>query len=412
MTLKELFYKYLDDSMTPEELKLFRELASLKENRLELDQLLREWVDRDFPFAAAEVVDTQAIYSGILERVDLGGGAAVTDEQRSALAADQRQSGLTADQRWSGRRISLTCLIPAAACLLLVFGLHLFYRPVSPSTSIVNAKPASIVPAGNKAVLTLADGRQIVLDSAAEGSLAVQGASQVVKLASGQIAYKTAGRGDANKPMAVSYNTMTTPRGGLYQLTLPDGSRVWLDASSSLTYPVAFTGKQRVVALTGEAYFEIAPDANQPFSVSTGGATVHVLGTEFNMNAYPDEEAVSTTLVSGSVRVASTVRQQEIHPGQQASLLKDGKLSLSTPDLREVLAWKQGQFRFKDQPIRAIMRQVSRWYDVDVKFAGPEPQTKFSGVISRKQDVTELLEALKETGDFSFTIRDRTIIVK
>ena len=204
----------------------------------------------------------------------------------------------------------------------------------------------SLPPASDKAILTLANGTRIVLDNAANGNLAQQGNTRVVKLAGGQLAYQ-AGATDPQAPPV--YNEMTTPRGGYYQLVLPDGSKVWLDAASSVRYPTAFTGTTRSVELSGEAYFEIAPNASQPFLITSNGVTVQVLGTEFNLMAYADEDAVRTTLVSGSVRADPRKGDQlQIRPGQQASWPRSGDaLKLVAPDMQEVLAWKQGEFRFQ-----------------------------------------------------------------
>jgi transmembrane sensor len=405
MTLEELFYKYLDENITPDELRLFREMATREENRAELDRLFAEWMEQDLPFAEPEVIDIEAMYFELTRKKNIP----VADGQ--VPVAD-------------GRRVfrnffSLRGAVLAAACLLLVFSLFLLRRPAAVAVRPF-AKAPVISPAGNRATLTLADGRRIVLDSAANGNLAVQGNSQVVKLAGGQVVYRDGaggsggnGGGEKGAGGSLAYNIMTTPRGGYYQIVLPDGSKVWLDAASSLRYPTAFTGTERLVELTGEAYFEIAPNVNQPFLVSSNGVTVQVLGTEFNMMAYSDEDAIRTTLVKGSVRVVCGNGHEQIRPGQQASWMRSGgALQLSTPDMAGVLAWKLGQFRFQGLPISAIMRQVARWYDVDVEFRGTQPATEFNGVISRKKEVAELLAVLQETEDVHFTLQGRRIIVE
>ena len=404
MTLEELFYKYLDENITPDELRLFREMATREENRAELDRLFAEWMDQDFPFAEPEMIDIEAMYFELTRK-------------KNIPVADDRPAV-------RNRSFPLRVVVLAAACLLVVVSLFLLRRPAAVVMNPV-AKAAVISPAGNKATLTLADGRRIELDSAANGNLAVQGNSQVVKLAGGQVVYRdgaggmggngTGGSGGGEKGAggSLAYNIMTTPRGGYYQVVLPDGSKVWLDAASSLRYPTAFAGTERLVELTGEAYFEIAPNMNQPFLVSSNGVTVQVLGTEFNMMAYSDEDAIRTTLVKGSVRVVCGNGHEQIRPGQQASWMRSGgALQLSTPDMAGVLAWKLGQFRFQGLPISAIMRQVARWYDVDVEFRGAQPATEFNGVISRKKEVAELLAVLQETEDVHFTLQGRRIIVE
>ena len=422
MIFAELFYKYLDENITPDELRLFREMATREENRAELDRLFAEWMDQDFPFAEPEVIDIEAMYFELTRKKNIPVSVGQTP---------------VADGRRDFRKTSfpLRGAVLAAACLLVVISLFLLRRPAAVEMRPV-AKTPVISPAGNKATLTLADGRRIVLDSAANGNLAVQGNSQVVKLAGGQVVYRDGmggrdgneaggtggngaggsggnGGGEKGAGGSLAYNILTTPRGGYYQVVLPDGSKVWLDAASSLRYPTVFRGTERLVELTGEAYFEIAPDMNQPFLVSSNGVTVQVLGTEFNMMAYSDEDAIRTTLVKGSVRVVCGNGHEQIRPGQQASWMRSGgALQLSTPDMAGVLAWKLGQFRFQGLPISAIMRQVARWYDVDVEFRGAQPATEFNGVISRKKEVAELLAVLQETEDVHFTLQGRRIIVE
>ncbi|HEY4289044.1 MAG TPA: FecR family protein [Puia sp.] len=411
MTIEELFRKYLDDDMTAEELRLFRELAAHKENRAELDRLLAAWVEKEFPFQHPEEMDIDALYQELTSSKDI-------PIANSAPA--------TSLQSRSGRRtLFLSAFAVAAACLVVVAGIFLFDRPVPKPEQIAAKAQLSqpvIVPAGNKAILTLADGSRIVLDSVSDGKLTDQGNTRVVKLAGGQLAYQVekAGpsrsfgpSGKAATPGELSYNEIATPRGGFYQLILPDGSKVWLDAASSLRYPTAFTGKDRSVELTGEAYFEIASNTNQPFLITTRGIMVQVLGTELNLMAYQDEDAIRTTLVSGSLRVVRDNVSKQIRPGQQASWSRGGTAwQLSTPDMREVVAWKQGEFRFQGLPISVIMRQIARWYDVDIEFQGAQPTNEFDGVIPRKKSVTELLTILEQTDEVHFTLRGRKIIVE
>jgi transmembrane sensor len=418
MTVEELFRKYLDDHMTADELLRFREVAARAENRAELDRLIALWINQEFPSPQPEDIDVDALYLELTQNknIPVATDSVVNPDPRSSLRP--RVSPEPAGH--STRKIFFLSSV-AAACLLL-FALNLFLlgrhsaKKMSPQ---IAAKPKApvITPAGDKAVLTLADGSHIVLDGAANGQLASQGSTQVVKLAGGELAYRTAGAGAG--PTAgigqttVFYNEIATPRGGFYRLILPDGSKVWLDAASSLRYPTAFEGKERSVELTGEAYFEIAPKTDQPFLITAQGMTVQVLGTEFNLMAYSDEDAIRTTLVSGSLRVVRGNDRQQIRPGQQASWSHGGNAwQLSNPDLREVLAWKQGEFRFQDLPIAAIMRQIARWYDVDIEFRGPQPASEFNGVISRKKAVTDLLTVLEQTDDVHFTLQGRKIIVE
>ncbi len=421
MTVEELFRKYLDDNMTADELLRFREAVARPENRAVLDKLFAQWINREFPFPQPEEIDIDALYLELTQNkhIPVAAGASIAAGGQSDTRASFR-----------GKIVFFRIAAVAAACVLLAVGLFLLRRP-SPRSLVAAqavAKAPVIVPAGDRAVLTLADGTRIVLDSAANGRLASQGNTQVLKLAGGQLAYRVgemghggpgvgpAGSGTGSAGSGVPpllYNEIATPRGGFYRLILPDGSAVWLDAASSLRYPTAFTGKQRSVELSGEAYFEIAPRSDQPFLITTRGVTVEVLGTEFNLMAYQDEEAIRTTLVSGSVRVVRGDIRQQIRPGEQASWSNGAKAwQLSNPDLREVLAWKQGEFRFQGLPISAIMRQIARWYDVDIEFRGPQPAREFNGIISRKKAVTDLLTVLEQTDDVHFTLQGRKIIVE
>lgn len=397
MTLAELLRKYLDDELSPEELRLFREAAMQPENRAELDRLLAEWVDRDLPRVAAEAIDVDGWYAELT--------------QRHSIPADR-----TPPHR--GRRLFLFFAAAAAVCMLAVAGVFLFHHAASVAVIVKKTAPPAIIPAGNKAVLTLADGSHIVLDSAANGPLARQGGMQVIKLAGGQLAYTATKAGTVAGTISAGdehplYNEISTPRGGFYELQLPDGSKVWLDAASSLRFPTAFSGASRSVELTGEAYFEVAPRSQQPFLITTQGVTVQVLGTELNLMAYADEDAIRTTLVNGAVRVLRGNYQQQIKPGEQAAWLRDGgRWQVTTPDLDQVLAWKRMEFRFEGLSIDAIMRQIGRWYDVDIEFRGPHPVGEFSGDISRKKSVSDLLTVLEQTDIVHFTIEGRKIIVE
>ena len=401
MTLEALLRKYLDDDLSPEELRRFRELAIQKENRAELDRLLALWIDGEFPFPQQEEIDIDTIYRDLTRDKGIPVGVPPSAAPRP-------------------RRLYFFLSVTAAACVLLAAGVFLLLRPSSHPIPLVGKapaiKPAAISPASDKAILTLADGTHIVLDSAANGTLASQGKMQVIKLSGGRLAYSPAGQSVGTDQAAgtpLLYNVIATPRGGFYQLQLPDGSKVWLDAASSLRFPTAFAGNTRAVELTGEAYFDITPNKNQPFMITTQGVTVQVLGTEFNLMAYPDEDAVRTTLVNGSVRVIRGNNLQQIRPGEQAAWLQGGKgWQVSIPDMQQVLAWKRLEFRFEGLSVDAIMRQIGRWYDVDIAYRGPTPEGEFNGVISRKKSVADLLTVLEQTDAVHFTLQGRKIIVE
>lgn len=290
-------------------------------------------------------------------------------------------------------------LPPVAAAMLLLFaGTYYFLnqQAEAPQHAVVSQTltEPDVPPGGNRAVLTLSDGSTLLLDEGNNGELAVQGNSRVVRLDSGKIVYQSAKGKDA---ATITYNTLTTPRGGQFQLSLPDGTQVWLNAASSIRYPTAFIGNGRRVAITGEVYFEVQRAA-QPFKVSTpNGAEVEVLGTHFNINAYADEKAINTTLLEGSVRVRSNDATLQLAPGQQARITNQLEL-VSDANLDQVMAWKNGAFYFDQVSLRDIMRQLSRWYDIEVQYEGNVPDISFGGKMGRDVSLSKLLHFFKGSG--------------
>ncbi|MBL7750579.1 MAG: FecR domain-containing protein [Chitinophagaceae bacterium] len=308
-------------------------------------------------------------------------------------------------------------ILPIAASFLLLIvsgGLYFLLNKNKAPQPVAEGKPqivtptnTDIAPGGNKALLTLADGSIIELDSAANGVLGKQGVSEIVKLKSGQLAYKIDGRFLTENDEAF-YNTITTPRGGQYQVTLSDGTKVWLNAASSIRFPVVFTGKERRVEVTGETYFEVKSDATRPFYVKAEQSEVEVIGTHFNINAYTDEESLKVTLLEGKVRVSSSVT---LLPGQQAQLSSSNQITTSNNvDLEEVMAWKNGRFQFKSADLQSILRQISRWYDVDVEYRG-KVNLHFTGQLTRNQNVSKVFEHLEMTGEVHFRTEGKKIIV-
>jgi Fe2+-dicitrate sensor, membrane component len=261
-------------------------------------------------------------------------------------------------------------------------------------------------PGSNKAILTLSNGRQIILTNAKTGRLAIQGQTVIRKTADGEIVYSPSSRSSS-----VVMNTMSTPRGGQYHLTLSDGTDVWLNAASSITYPVVFTGNDREVIITGEVYFQVAHNTSKPFLVKSGAQTVKVLGTHFNINAYADEASIKTTLLEGSVEVSAVGTRQTIKPGQQTEF-ENNSLKISVADTNEAIAWKDGYFQFVDADIESVMRQISRWYDVDVTFEGPVTKQRFTGRISRLRNISKVLRIIQSYQDVQLTYSGRRIMVK
>ena len=262
-------------------------------------------------------------------------------------------------------------------------------------------------PGRNTAILTLGDNSFVELDSAGNGVISTQGGS-VVQLANGELAYQA----QAN-PGAVTYNKISTPKGGEFTVTLSDGTKVWLNAASSIRFPTVFTGSKREVELTGEAYMEVAEDSKHPFEVKIRGVNVAVLGTQFNINGYEDEDELVTTLVSGRVRVSATgSNDQLLQPGQHAVLNnRNGNLFVEKADVAEETAWKNGKTYFNGANIRQIMRQISRWYNVDVEYQGNVVNMDFTCTVSRKDKLSKLLSLLELTGAVEFTMEGNTIIV-
>ena len=299
----------------------------------------------------------------------------------------------------------------AMVILAMITGYLVFFNKPKQVLAGINAKDSlkkDIAPGGNKAILTLANGSHIILDNASNGALVNQGNTKVVKLADGMLAYKQSGI----HKNEILYNTMTTPRGGEYSLTLPDGSTVWLNASSSITYPTAFTGEERNVSVTGEVYFEVAKKANQPFHVKVNDIVVEVLGTHFDINSYADEVSVKTTLLEGKVKVTKGLSSVKLVPGDQAQVDIEGILKVEKDaDIEKAMAWKEGKFLFDKDEIPAILRQVSRWYDVEVVYKAALPRYRFSGIIRRNRTLSEVLTILQGTEKIHFSIEGKKILV-
>jgi len=313
------------------------------------------------------------------------------------------------------RSISRKWMAYAAAVAIMVSaGLYTWQsvrRAPVKDDPIAKNSVTDIPPGGNKAMLTLGDGRSIILDSAANGNLAAQGGTQVIKLNDGSLSYINE---DSGTGAAVLYNTITTPRGGQYQVILPDGSKAWLNAASSLRFPTQFTGRTRTVEITGEAYFEIAKNKSVPFIVNVNNAAVKVLGTRFNVMAYGDEELMKTTLLEGAVEFINDDVHQVMKPGQQMQLSKAGRTSLITGvDTDAAIAWKEGIFHFEKASMETVMRQLARWYDVEVIYEKKIPADDFFyAEIPRNNKLSDVLKALKIAGGIQLEMEGKKIIVR
>lgn len=297
--------------------------------------------------------------------------------------------------------------IAVAACFLVALSIAMIFfirRPGAVNNTI--ATIPSMLPGGNKAILTLGNGLTINLNDRSNGKLATQGNTQITQVKRGVLTYQT---GNSTGKVAV-INKITTPAGGQYHLILEDGTQVFLNASSSITFPTSFIGRKRVVKITGEAYFEVAHNVQMPFEVESMGQTIKVLGTHFNVNAYSDEPSIKTTLLQGSVMISSNGGSNLLKPGQQASVSKTG-IMIASADVDQVVGWKNGDFVFNNEDLHTIMRQVARWYDVDVIYKGTGNGRRFFGTISRSKKLVEILAALEMNQNVHFKTEGRTIEV-
>lgn len=359
--LNYLIRRYYDKSCTPaEKAELLTAIGSGDQDEL-ASALLDELLEEHMPDGDADPERSEALYANI-------------------LAAVRQPTRLRTVRRWWWA---------AAAVLVIAAAGALWLRPHTPQQTA--DKPfIDVAPGSNKAVLTLADGSVVQLDSAVRQDIQQEAAQ--LHQQNGQLVYEATGQETA----VLQYNTLATPRGGQFRLTLPDGTKVWLNAASSIRYPIAFQENERNVDITGEAYFEVAKNANQPFRVRIQENTeVEVLGTRFNINAYTDENAIRTTLAEGSVKVVNGGEKIVLQPGQQAQIMK-GRIQVVRPDMAQVLAWKNGIFNFENNTLEEVMRQLSRWYDVEVRYTGRIPERTFGGELQRSLQLSQVLEVLRD----------------
>lgn len=270
------------------------------------------------------------------------------------------------------------------------------------------ASQTDAMPGGNKAVLVLANGDSIILNDASNGQIAHEGNASVSKINNGLLAYQP---GSTDSSAAVAWNTITTPRGGQYNIKLADGSMVWLNSASSITFPTAFNGNTREVKITGEAYFEVAKNAAKPFFVKSSGQTVQVLGTHFNINAYDDEPGIRTTLLEGSIKINTGNSSRILTPGQQVIVNGNAIVLEKSPNLVASTAWKDGLFIFDDTDLPQLMRQIARWYDVDIIYRGKPGDYSFVGEIKRNTPLSSVLKILEASG-VRFSLENKQLIIQ
>ncbi len=396
LILKTLIEKFVSNKGTKEEMDLLLKKVEKEENREEFTAILREFWQ-----------------NSLLSQESLHKESKVDMESKLALLMKEinyQAPGFSINT--SRSRINRARYAAAIVTIfLLSLAVYFLFRPanekLTAGTEDNNEAKKVIVPGGNKAVLTLADGSIIILDSARNGALTTQAGTEILKL-NGKLSYKNINAQNSE----VVYNTISTPKGGQYQFILEDGSEVWLNAASSLRFPANFTGKERNVELRGEAYFEVAKRASMPFKIKLNGMEVEVLGTHLNINSYDDESIIRTTLLEGSVRINRNHEVlAELIPGQQVQMDKGGEMKiLSDVNFSEAVAWKNENFQFNRDDIHSVMRQIARWYDVDVEYEGTVT-THFVGAISRSANISQVLKMLSMTGGVKFEIKDNKIKV-
>lgn len=305
--------------------------------------------------------------------------------------------------------------VAAASVLIIAYSGYHYYTAYQ-GQQLARQHANTISPGGNKAILILPNGKEINLTNAGLGDVAMNGKSRVVKTEDGSISFLSP---DKLAPEQLQLSTIQTPNGGQYQVELPDGSKAWLNSASSITFPVSFAKNKRIVSVTGEVYFEVVHRKDQPFSVSSKDQIIDDLGTAFLINAYDDETPMRTTLVSGEIRVtapASTIVAEKrgvfLKPGEQTSITKGiPGFQKEKVNVKDLLAWKEGYFRFRDEKIENIMRQLSRWYNIEVDYNGRISDERFNLKISRDKNIRQILGLLTATKVVQFKIEGRRVTV-
>ncbi|EHQ31202.1 FecR family protein [Mucilaginibacter paludis] len=359
---KQLVSRYLAGNATDDELEVFAHLV--KEGKL--DVYLNEAINVEAGIHADDEISTER------------------DNKKSFVFA-----------AWL--KYAAAVILMASASVIVYSHFTHLNKPVAVTRVIKN----DALPGGNRAILTLANGKKIVLGNAGNGTIALQGNTQVDKIRNGQLVYQATGSSDkwqnatANQ---VTYNTVSTPKAGEYEITLPDGTKIWLNSVSSITFPTAFTGNERRVSITGEVYFEVAKNKNKPFIVETRGQNVTVLGTHFNINAYDDENTIKTTLLEGSIKLSAHSNSKILTPGQQAEVTNNRITIINNSDTEAAVAWKNGYFVFDNTDLPTLMRQLSRWYDVNTVYNGNAGNHEFVGQIKRSVKLSSVLKILEASG--------------
>ncbi|SDE86254.1 FecR family protein [Dyadobacter soli] len=380
--LQQLFDRYYQGQATPaEEEELMRHIRSGQHDEAVESAMKRNWL---------QPTDPKPLFD-----------ASRSGDMLGSILASGRQR-----RHWhAGIWVRYAAV---AAVLAVVAGLWVIRKGTFEKQVVSETiKNQDVPPGGNKALLTLADGKGIELDRVGSGLVARQGNTEISKQEDGLVVYNSR----STKAATAGFNKVSTPRGGQYRVQLPDGSKVWLNASSSIRFPSVFPASERRVEITGEAYFEVTKDKTRPFTVRFNGSEVQVLGTSFNVMAYADERVSKTTLVEGSVSISNKGERALLRPGQQAALLPGGQIETAFKPVDEAVAWKEGMFYFKNAGVKDVMRQLSRWYDVEVSYRGEVPVRRFTGMVSRNVNLSQIVGMLRYAG-VNCSLGSGTIVVE
>lgn len=319
------------------------------------------------------------------------------------------QNKITADQKYNLNTVYK--YVSIAAALVLVCGSILFLKDQkilsSSSTTKAKVENLDVLPGSDKAILTLANGKKVVLDANTAANISDTKGISISKTEDGKLIYTVLNHQLVDKENN-AFNTIETPNGGQYQIVLPDGTKVWLNAASSLKYPEVFVGNERSVQLTGEAYFEVAKNKTKPFHVRSKNQDVEVLGTHFNINSYMDDKTIKTTLLEGSIKISNQKSNKTLKPGEQAvtGIAENAFIHVSNDvDLDDEVAWKNGLFRFNDLELRDVLIQLERWYDVKIDYSSL-PNKRYNGMVPRTSKLSQVLAMLEKTGNIKFQLTE------
>lgn len=386
--LKYLYQRYIADACTYDELQEFKAIIKQNADSDELAQLMGDTWDN---LPESTIYDDSASVNRIYNHI-----------------IAQPQYVKSNNNLWLKTAASVMLIISAGLLLHNIYSANKKQNVVS----IQQNAPHVILPGSNKAILTLGNGKKVILDEATKGQVAVQHNAVIKKTTAGQLVYISNTIAQTAKAENV-LNTLSVPAGGQYNIVLADGTKVFLNSKSSITYPTTFSGKVRNVTLVGEAYFEVAKNAAMPFKVNVAGKQqVEVLGTHFNIMAYADDNDIKTTLLEGSVKVSLPGYQAILKPGQMANhKLSTSSVTIVAADMDEVMAWRNGYFQFHHEDIKSIMKKIARWYNVDVAYNSNITNHTFGGIYLRNRDLTELLKGLEYTGHVHFKVEGRRVTV-